>query len=107
MKTDPGLMAMLEQIWQILRRINQRTKNIMASQEDEAAQLSKIGDQLDKATGEITSAIQQLKDALASAGSTTPAVDAAVARLTTIAQGLDDIVPDAPAPTSSGTSATT
>lgn len=76
----------------------------MATQAEQAAHLNKIGDQLDKATAEIIAAVQALKDAIATAGSTTPEVDAAMARLDTGVQTLDDINPDqppapAPAPT--------
>jgi len=71
----------------------------MATQAELAAHLGKIGDQLDKAQAEIVAAIQALKDAIANAGNTTPEIDAALARLDTSAQGLDDINPDQPAPT--------
>ena len=72
--------------------------NIMATQAQLAAQLSAIGDELDKATAEIVAAIQALKDALAAAGGTTPEVDAAVTRLEGGAKSLDDMNPDAVTP---------
>ncbi len=67
----------------------------MATQAELAAKLTSIGDELDKAKAEIVAAIQALKDALASAGATTPEVDAAVVRLEGSAQALDDLNPDA------------
>lgn len=67
----------------------------MATQAELAAQLTSIGDELDKAQAEIVAAIQALKDALAAAGSTTPEVDAAVTRLEGSAKALDDLNPDA------------
>jgi hypothetical protein len=62
---------------------------IMTDQTTLAATLSSIADQLTKATAEIVAAI-------AAAGNTTPAVDAAVAKLQGLAQALDDLNPDAP-----------
>ncbi len=60
--------------------------------------LTGVGDQLTKATAEIVAEI-------ANAGGTTPAVDAAVAKLQGVAdalktasQALDDLNSDAPAP---------
>jgi len=71
----------------------------MATQQEEADKLNAIAAQLAKANDELQKAIQDLKDALATAGSTTPEVDAATDALTQKAQALDDIVPDAPSPT--------
>ena len=80
----------------ILRQVRDNTRTIMASQQEEADKLNQLAIQLDKANTEIQNAIQQLKDALAAAGGTTPEVDAATANLTAKAQALDDVVPDAP-----------
>ena len=81
-----------------LTHIEKELSDIMATQDELAAKLSAIGDELDKATAEIVAAIQALKDALAAAGSTTPAVDAAVTRLETGAKALDDLNPDVVVP---------
>jgi peptidoglycan hydrolase CwlO-like protein len=89
------LDLLIEQNKHTERKLNK----IMATQAEQAAKLSAVADQLDKATAEILAAIQALKDAQANAGNTTPEEDAATARLSTAAQALDDINPDAPAPT--------
>lgn len=75
----------------------------MATQKELADKLNTIGDELDKAKAEIVAAVQALKDALSAAGSTTPEVDAAVARLESGAQALDDLNPDTPTATSTTT----
>lgn len=77
-------------------------KRIMTTQVALAAALATIGDQLEKASAEISAEIQTLTDQIANAGGTTPEIDASVARLQAIAQKLDDMNPDvappAPAP---------
>lgn len=68
----------------------------MATQAELEALLTGVATQLSKASGEIVAKIGDLEVAIANAGNTTPEVDAAVANLKTIAQALDDIVPDTP-----------
>lgn len=80
----------------ILRQIRTNTEKIMASQDEEAAVLVGIKDQLSKAAGEIVAKIDELTAALAAAGATSPAVDAATADLKVLAQSLDNIVADPP-----------
>lgn len=58
--------------------------------------------QLDKAKTEILAKVADLETAVANAGNTSPEVDAAFAALKGSIQGVDDIVPDAPAPTPEG-----
>ncbi len=84
----------------------------MASQSEEAAMItelkqgvSDVGAQLSKALAEIQAKIQQLTDAVAAAGATSPEVDAATAdakaaveALKPISQALDDLNPDQPTP---------
>lgn len=67
----------------------------MATQQEEADKLNALSTQLQKANDEIQKAIQDLKDAIAAGGATSPEVDAATEALTQKAQALDDIVPDA------------
>lgn len=67
----------------------------MATQDEEAARLEAIGDKLDKAKAEILSAVEALRAALAEAGNTSAGVEAATARIEGIAQGFDDLNPDA------------
>lgn len=74
--------------------IESNLRKIMSTQQEEADKLNELAAQLQKANDEIQKAIQDLKDALASAGNTSPEVDAATAALTAKAQALDDIVPD-------------
>lgn len=66
------------------------------TQEEAAAQLSALSDQLTKAKGEIVAKIQALTDAAAAADNVDPALQTAIDNLAPIAQQLDDIVPDAP-----------
>lgn len=63
----------------------------MATQEELAAALNAVKDQLTKASGEINTRIQALVDALAAAGNTTPEVDSALQGVQAISQVLDDI----------------
>ncbi len=67
----------------------QETLFFMATIND---RLSAIETRLQKASGEITSLIASLRDALNNGGPT----EEIVSRLETAAQQLDDIVPDAP-----------
>jgi len=71
-------------------------RKIMASHEEQTALLNQIADRYDKGIQEVLDAIQQLKDAQAAAGNTTPEEDAATARLQAGAEALDNITPDAP-----------
>lgn len=87
---------LMKGIAQTQKEILKDVQKIMATQSEEAAKLQAIGDQLDKATAEIVAAVQQLKDALAAAGNTTPEVDTATDRLSKAAQALDDLNPDQP-----------
>lgn len=89
----PGNALLLAQ----LTIIQQELKTIMTTQVQTAADLLAVKAQLSKAAGEIVGKISSLEAALAAAGATTPEVDAAVADLKTLAQALDDVVPDAPA----------
>lgn len=72
------------------------------SQSELAQQLRDIKTQADKGKAEILSKIQALEDAINSAGGTTEEVDTALADLKSAVQGIDDIVPDAPAPEPEG-----
>lgn len=66
--------------------------------------LDAVGDQLTKASSEISAEIATLQAEIAAGGVTTPGIDASVARLQGIAQALDDLNPDATS-ASSGTAA--
>ena len=77
-----------------LHILNRKADKIMATQAEEAAKLNAFADKLDKATAEIVAAVQALKDALASAGGTSPEVDAATGRLDKASQTLDDLNAD-------------
>lgn len=74
---------------------HKRQKKIAMTQEELKSALSGVADKLNKAKDEILAA-------LATAGNTSPEVDAAVGKLGEIAQSLDDIVPDAPTPPAEG-----
>ena len=66
----------------------------MATQEEAAATLSALKDQLTKANGEIQAKIQALIDAANAADTVNPTLQAAIDDLKPAAQALDDIVPD-------------
>jgi hypothetical protein len=70
---------------------------IMATQAELAQSLKDVAAQVDKTKTEITSKIADLEAAIGNSGNTTPEVDDALAALKTAVQGVDDIVPDAPA----------
>lgn len=63
---------------------------IMATLADFTTALNGVNDQLQKALAEIQAEIANI-------GQSTPAMDAALARLQAAAQALDDLNPDAPA----------
>ncbi len=71
----------------VLRAIRQLRKDISMNQTELLEALAAVGDQLQKATDEIVTAI-------AAAGQTTPEVDAAVERLKAASKALDDLNPD-------------
>jgi hypothetical protein len=84
-------------------RLNILKDLIIMNNADLQAALDAVGDQLTKATAEITAEVATLTAEIAAAGGTTPAVDASVARLQALAKALDDLNPDvvppsAPAP---------
>lgn len=62
-----------------------------------AAKIDAVSDKLGKASGEIMNEIATLR---ATAGQLPADAEASLERLETMAQALDDIVPDAPAPAS-------
>lgn len=82
---------------QVLTKLNQ----IIMTQAELAASITAVKDQLTKASGEINDKITALTTALDNAGAVTPEVQEAIDGLKAAAQGLDDIVPDAP-PTEEG-----
>lgn len=86
MKTKQIILTLLHLILH-----NQRT--IMTQQDDAAAALNKVADQLDKVQTEI----KALQDAVAAepAGTVSPALQAAIDRVTVAAQQADDMNPDA------------
>lgn len=92
------------QIEQILKQLEQLdviqkgVQKIMSDQDDAAVELAGFKDQLIKANAEIQAKIQALIDAAAGAppGSLQPNLKQAIDDLKPVAQGLDDIVPDAP-----------
>lgn len=75
----------------VLVAVRNLERRIVMNQTDLLQALNAVGDELQKATAEIVAAVSN-------AGSTTPEVDAAVARLQAAAKALDDLNPDAPAP---------
>ncbi len=82
-----------------LDRIQQTLNQIQMTQAEEATKLVGIKAQLTKVSAEVQAKIDALTTAIATAGATTPEVDAAVADLQTVADALDAIVPDEVPPT--------
>lgn len=82
----------------ILQEILTGVRHVMASMQEVTAELIALKDQVVKSRTEVLKKIADLEAALATAGSTTPEVDAALAALKQEVQTSDDIVPDAPTP---------
>lgn len=73
--------------------INSKLDNIMGTQKDAAAQLNTVADQLAK----VRSEVEALKEAAQNATNVDPELQAAIDRVATAVQGVDDLNPDAPA----------
>lgn len=74
-------------------------EQIMATQDQLAADLGAVTTQIQKIGTETSATLQKVADleaALAAGNVTTPAVDAAMAALKAQAQLTDDLIPDAP-----------
>lgn len=80
---------------QVLTKINL----IIMNQQELAASITAVKEQLGKVGTEINAKIDELTTALDNAGAVTPEVQEAIDGLKAAAQSLDDIVPDAPAET--------
>ena len=75
---------------------HQTNQTIMRTLNELESALAGIGDKLDKAKTEITKEIAALREQLGNVA-LPPSAEAALARLETAAQALDDVIPDAPA----------
>ena len=85
-----------------LSRILNKLEHIMATQQEHAAALNTLRDQLVKVGGETESLIKAVADltaAVAAAGNTTAEVDAAMQAVTDQANAVDALVADAVVPT--------
>ena len=83
----------------VMAKLTQLQEQITMNQAETAAALTVVGDRLTEASTEIVARLQELQAAITQAGNTTPEVDAALARVQTLAAALADIVPnDPPAP---------
>jgi ABC-type transporter Mla subunit MlaD len=80
--------------WNVIRKINQTRKEIMATQQEQAEKLNVLANQIEKVLTEVVDGFQALKDALANADQTTPEVNSAMDRLASGIQRLDDLNPD-------------
>lgn len=78
----------------VMAAISQLKELIMSDQATLAAALAGIASSLTEASTEINAKLAELQAAIAAAGNTTPEVDAALASVQTLAQGLADIVPN-------------
>ena len=66
----------------------------MATQAELQASLEALGTQLDKVSAELNTEIQNLTDAVAAAGNTTPEIDAALQKIQQVVDALDALNPD-------------
>ena len=83
----------------VMAKLNQLQEQIAMNQAELETALANVGTRLTEASTEIVARLQDLQDAITEAGNTTPAVDAALANVQTLAAALADIVPnDPPAP---------
>lgn len=90
-RSDRDLMfIILSNQYFIIQKLNE----IMSTQEEAAAALRALKDQLVKANTEIQAKIQALIDAAGNADQVNPELQAAIDDLKPAAQALDDIVPD-------------
>ena len=74
-----------------LDQINQKLAHIQMTNAELTAALTEAGDKLEKAQAEILAELEKLK----AGGELSPEAQATVARIQSIAQALDDVVPDA------------
>jgi predicted nucleic acid-binding Zn-ribbon protein len=74
--------------------LNHKVDRIMASNAELQQSLTDLGNQLDKAKGEIVQKISDLEAAVAAGGGSTPEVDAALEALKGKVQALDDLHAD-------------
>lgn len=82
-----------------LRRINFKLKNIMATQQEIAQQLTALKDQITKIGTETSTTLQKVADLEAALGNqegVTPELQAAFDALKLSVQNVDDLIPDAP-----------
>lgn len=78
--------------------LNTILERIQMNHDEQAALMNALADKFEKAKAEIIAANSQMAAALEAAGQSTPAIDAAAARLQALADALDALNPDAPAP---------
>lgn len=96
-----GLSAQWNVILLRLEAIERKVDRLTMTQDELATKLGEVTAQVAKIGTEVSATLQkvtELEAALAAAGNTTPAVDAALAALKAQAQKTDDLIPDAPAP---------
>lgn len=82
--------------------LNKAVKQILMNQAELAAQLALVQGQVAKIGTETAATLQKVADleaALQNAGTVSPEVASALDALKVQAQAVDDLVPDAPAPT--------
>lgn len=90
----------VKEIKEILFNIKSKLNYIMAKQSELAAQIADFTAQLGKAKDEILAKVAALEAQIGTGSDeVTPELQAAVDNLKSAVQTLDDIVPDAPAPT--------
>jgi seryl-tRNA synthetase len=81
----------------LLERANRKLRKIMATQKEAAAQLEVVSAALVKIGGEtqkLLTEVQALKDAAANASNVEPELQAAIDKVASQAQVVDDQVPD-------------
>jgi septal ring factor EnvC (AmiA/AmiB activator) len=92
MSQNIEVVALLELIVQQLRNVERKLDHMAETQDQEAADLNALTTQV----GQVQQGIVQLEAALASAGQTSPAVDAALATLKAAVAGAQAALPQTP-----------
>jgi len=97
---DTQTIKYLQEISEILIKIHHQNKTIMSNTDQALADLQVISGTLTKVSTESTTLLQKITDLENATTPDTPqAVLDAIAAVKAQAQAIDDLVPDAPAPT--------
>ncbi len=77
------------------KKTNKLLKQILMNQTELKEKLEALTSQAQKSNAEIQAKLQELADAIATQGNTSPDVDAALANLTAVVKANDELIADA------------